>query len=387
MEETPADRASALIFNCLIDKSTESEKEELIEWFRSNPAYRVLLDWLDDEDQIIKDITLWRSIDPEKAYEKWVAQQRGGVNWRRIALAVAACLVAAVLLLWLLKPAAPVKPNAPAPIVMQDRPPGHTKGILRLANERTIYLDSMPNGLLAIQGNTELRKTDSGSLSYIITKGVPSNALSFNTLTVPRGGYYTLRLPDGTKVWLNNASQLKYPVAFTGTDRTVELTGEAYFEVAKDPGRPFMVKAGDVLVEVLGTNFNIMAYADEKIVQTTLLSGKVQLHERNNKTMLHPGQQAVVENQSGAIRVVAVDAFDAIAWKDGYFHFKRTDLGSVMRQLGRWYDMEVVMQRPAEGHLYDGKIKKNLSLLEILSYLQYHDVHFSIMDNRLIVSQ
>lgn len=266
----------------------------------------------------------------------------------------------------------------------QDRMPGGDRAILTLSNGQKIILDSASNGMLAKQGNTSILKKTDGQLIYNTADNTPEEVV-YNLLQTPRGGQYKITLPDGTKVWLNAASSLKYPVAFTGKERNVEITGEAYFEVAKDASKPFKVKLNNMEVEVLGTHFNINGYTDEDVVRTTLLEGKVKIVASNSSKYLVPGQQAQLK-PSGNIAVVNdVNLEETVAWKDGNFQFENSDIKAVMRQLARWYDVEVTYRSNVNKH-FIGSISRNVKLSEVLSMLeQTGEVKFKIEGKKLIV--
>lgn len=249
-----------------------------------------------------------------------------------------------------------------------DQLPGGDKAILTLADGSQIILDSTGNGLVAKQGNTEVIKNKDGQLSYTYAGG-ETEEVPFNLLKTPRGGQYKLILPDGSKVWLNAASSLKYPVAFTGSERRVEITGEAYFEIAKDVNKPFRVQLNNMEVEVLGTHFNINAYDDEESVRTTLLEGKVKIKAADQQQLLAPGQQARLA-PGGKLKISNdVNLEETVAWKDGNFQFENSDIKSVMRQLARWYDVEVTYKGNVTKHFIGG-ISRNVKLSQVLLMLQ-----------------
>jgi ferric-dicitrate binding protein FerR (iron transport regulator) len=204
-------------------------------------------------------------------------------------------------------------------------------------------------------------------------------------MSTPRGGQYALKLPDGTQVWLNSASSITYPTAFTGNERTVSITGEAYFEVMNDKSKPFHVMVNDMDVLVLGTHFNINSYQEERAVRTTLLEGSVKISQgASTGVILTPGQQAKVEQQQ--IKVInGADLEQVMAWKNGLFNFNKLSLEEIIRQLSRWYDVDVVYQGTIAPKKFGGEIERDLNLLEVLDVLKEAGVHFSIEGKRLIV--
>ncbi|MDN3579305.1 FecR family protein [Mucilaginibacter flavus] len=263
--------------------------------------------------------------------------------------------------------------------------PGGNKAILTLANGKTITLDSAKNGLLAQQGSAHINKTKDGQLIYKADGETESDAAAMNTVSTPRGGQYQLVLNDGSKVWLNSASSLSFPAVFKGKTREVEITGEAYFEVAKNAKMPFRVKVNNTVVEVLGTHFNVMAYNDETDMKTTLLEGSVKISNKDNSSILKPGQRALLK-QSGQIKVNDYpDAEDAIAWKDGIFQFRDASIETIMREAARWYDVQVSFQGKIPVKEFTGRISRNVKASELMSMMRYIGVNFKIEDKHITV--
>jgi transmembrane sensor len=262
--------------------------------------------------------------------------------------------------------------------------PGGDKAILTLANGSRIILDNVQNGIVATQSGISIRKDANGKVVFDASSvGVPDPLLGFNSITTPRGGQYQVVLPDGSKVWLNAASSLKFPTFFSGNERNVELIGEAYFEVAKNKSKPFKVLSQNQTVEVLGTHFNINAYPDENFINTTLLEGsvKVSKHSANsnnesNERLLKPGQQAKL---GADIQVSVADVQAAVAWKNGYFVFTHEPIQSIMRQISRWYDADIVYQGKLTTENFTGTISRFENISEVLDMLQLTGtVHFKI---------
>ncbi|WP_343700423.1 FecR domain-containing protein [Chitinophaga sp.] len=283
------------------------------------------------------------------------------------------------------------RPAQPVQIVQQpikpDAQPGGNKAILTLQDGTEITLDSASNGLLAQQGNAKVSKLANGRLAYLQIEDKPAETI-YNTMRTPRGGQYQLDLPDGTTVWLNSASSLKFPAAFAGAQRTVELTGQAYFEVAPHKAWPFTVKVGDMEVEVLGTHFDIMAYPDEKSINTTLLEGKVKVLNKSGAALLQPGEQAVLQRGSGTLSVMPAQVSKVTAWKQGLFVFNKMDIESIMREVSRWYDVDVVYPVPfhTAGKLYGGGISRSMLLSDVLHFLEESGIHhFKIEGKKVIV--
>ena len=279
-----------------------------------------------------------------------------------------------------------VQPQIAAVTPATDAPPAGNKATLTLSEGKTIVLDNAANGLLAKQGGTAVNKTKDGQLIYEKTGEAKAQNVSWNTLTTPRGGQYQIELPDGSKVWLNAASSLKFPSAFIGDTRIVELSGEAYFEVASNIAMPFKVKSGNAEVEVLGTHFNIMAYSEENEMKTTLLEGSVKVSSDNMSGVLKPGQQASLAADGFIEFIDNVNVAEAVAWKNGLFQFNDTDLATIMREAARWYDLDISYAGEIPQRRFTGRISRSVNASELLSILEYTGVNFRIEDKKIIVA-
>ncbi len=280
----------------------------------------------------------------------------------------------------------------------QDIAPGGNKAVLVLADGSAIVLDSASNGIISHHGDIKVQKLDNGLLAYTINgKRVTEGDKAFyNTISTPRGGQYQITLSDGTKVWLNAASSIRFPVFFSGIERKVEITGEAYFEVSKNKAMPFKVKAAASEIEVLGTHFNINAYGDEAAIKTTLLEGlvkvsvPVQTGSQSSK-FIKPGQQAVINNSSagsgGKINILNnADTEEAVAWINGRFQFKSADLQSILRQISRWYDVDIEYKGNINLH-FTGQLPRSINVSKVLEKLVLTgEVHFKIDGKKIIVS-
>lgn len=298
--------------------------------------------------------------------------------------AAAAILLGVVTTSYLLTHRTPT-PQPPLAAI-QDVMPGSDKAILTLGNGQQVILDSSSSGQIAAQGNVAIIKKDDGSLLYTSPENTHTHEVLYNTLTVPRGGQYKLTLPDGSRVWLNAASTLKYPTAFTGPQRIIELNGEGYFEVAPQAGKPFFVYTRQVKVAVLGTSFNIMSYPDEKNVYTTLLSGAVKVTSGQQEKLLTPGHQAIADNDNNEMLVQEVETSQTIAWKEGMFRFAGNNIPMVLRQISRWYDIDIEYQgTPPSGHL-TGKVPRQMPLSDVMRILELSGVHSRLEKGKLIVS-
>jgi transmembrane sensor len=266
--------------------------------------------------------------------------------------------------------------------------PGGAKAILSLDDGSVITLDNAQNGVLAKQGNTKITKLVNGQLVYSTTLKLPhADIISYNTLSIPRGGEYQLTLPDGTKVWLNSDTKLRYPTLFSGNTREVSLLkGEAYFEVAKNPKCPFILKVNNKAdIKVLGTHFNVMAYEDEPEMETTLVEGSVNVNSSNGTTInLTPGQQSRLKSD-GSLSKMEVNTFAYTAWKDGIFFFNNEDMGSIMRKLNRWYNVNIEFETDgAKNVVFFGKLKRYETIDKILEMIRLtHKVDYTLKENTI----
>ena len=262
--------------------------------------------------------------------------------------------------------------------------PGKNKAELTLANGRHITLDASVNGTLAKEAGVQITKTKDGELVYTVTDAnAPSDAR--NIIKTPYGGQYMVILPDQSKVWLNAGSSLTYPVSFAkAKTRNVDLTGEAYFEIAKDKTHPFLVKTTKQEVEVLGTHFNINSYTDEPATLTTLLEGSVSVSGTASHHILKPGQQSMLTAKG--ITVTPANTEEVMAWKNGYFRFNDEKIESVMRKIARWYDVEIEFEGEISDEEYNGKISKFKNIAQVLEMLsETNTVHFKIDGRRILV--
>ncbi|QEH40099.1 FecR family protein [Chitinophaga sp. XS-30] len=291
--------------------------------------------------------------------------------YKKLAVAAAVLAIAAIAYFWF-------RPSPPA-LQLADHAPGTLKATLTLANGAQIALDDAANGHLAEQNGVKIMKVDSGRLAYA-QPSANSGMLAYNILSTPRGGQYQVDLPDGTRAWLNAASSIRYPVAFSGEERRVEITGEVYFEVAGNAGQPFVVKAREAMVEVLGTRFNVMAYKEEPAIQTTLLEGAVRI----GQTVLKPGQQGAL-GVTGVWAVREVDTRQATAWLHGQLSMKYLDVAAFMRQVSRWYDVDVVFEGNIPEMSFSGSISRSVHLSLVIKALNDNGLPVEWTNGKLIV--
>jgi len=277
------------------------------------------------------------------------------------------------------------QPAATAQIA-HDLPPGSNKATLTLATGKKINLTDARNGVLLRQAGVQATKNGSGQVTFTFPK-TTGNDHSQNTVATPKGGQWEVRLSDGTQIWLNAASSITFPASFANLEnRIVTLTGEAYFEVAKDKSHPFIVISGQQSVEVLGTHFNINSYEDEPNIKTTLLEGSVKVSQlgKKNPHVLVPGQQSVAS--ASGITVKAVDTDEAVAWKEGYFQFDDEPISSVMRKLSRWYDVDVHYADTVSTEGMNGRVSRNKNISQVIKALEAtKTVHFKVEGRRVLV--
>lgn len=267
--------------------------------------------------------------------------------------------------------------------------PGYNKATLTLADGSTLDLSNASNGVITQQGKTKLEKPINGQLAYISSNEKSTDVFQ-NNLVTPKGGQYQLIFSDGSKVWLNAATSIKYPANFVGNERKVELTGEAYFEIAKNESMPFKVVVDGVSeVEVLGTHFNVNAYRDEKSLNTTLLEGKVKIKvlATGDTRIMSPGEQAEIRDRNKIIIDKNANTEQAIAWKNGVFHFTNADLNTVFRQLSRWYDVDVRFEGAVPHREFSGEIDRNLNLQQVMKLLEKNNVFCKLQGKTLIVQK
>ena len=273
---------------------------------------------------------------------------------------------------------------------IKDIPPGINNAVLTLDNGTTIVLDSAADGTLVQQGGIKVLKIN-GQIAYDKAANAnPQAAPTYNTITTARGNQYQVILADGSKIWLNAASSIRFPSYFTGNERKVEITGEAYFEVAKDAAKPFRVEFSNQSgekgeIEVLGTHFNVNAYPEEEDIKTTLLEGSVKIKRGSNVLMLAPGQQAKVTSADIMLKNDVVLS-QVVAWKDGFFVFNNSDIKIIMRQVARWYDVEVEFEGkiPSEG--FTGKVSRNVPLSKFIKVLELNDVNVKTEGRKIIIA-
>lgn len=392
-----------LIIKHLRGELNQHEQELLNKWLSEDKRNSLFLESLTDETAFRNDSRFFSSVDVTSAWQivsQRTLQKRDVKLWEKFVkwkhAAIIIFFLSAGLFFYIgfnkeKESAVALKVNRH---YEDDVLPGGDKARLELADGSVVILEQVNNGSLQEQGGTKIVKQD-GRLVYNAAQGNHSGEISYNKISTPKGGQYHVILPDGSKVWLNSESSLRFPTAFIGNERQVELTGEAYFEVAKlaipSPSVgaskmvPFKVQTNKVNIEVLGTHFNVMAYANEKAVNTTLLEGSVRVSHltTHNSQLLKPGQQAKV---NGSIQLVNVDTEEVVAWKNSLFQFNGADIQTVMGQIERWYDVEVDYEGQIPSKHFTGIISRNINVSKVLDMLELTGgVKFEIKGKKISV--
>jgi transmembrane sensor len=379
---TQEDHIKQLLERYINDLSTEEERIALLDIIDSRPE----VDWYGLLAPAFTAANADKTFTPEKwqpvldaILREQPAEKKTPVipifrRWWSVAAMLAILLGAG----WWMYRAGHTTVTSPT-LATADFPPGSNRAILTLANGQEITLDSA-HGNIVQHGNFKV-SNDSGRLDY---EG-KANVAEYHTLSTKRGGQYKLQLPDGTNVWLNAASSISYPTAFTGKKRDIAITGEVYFEVAKDPGKPFHVKVNQMDITVLGTHFNVNAYSDEPDAKTTLLEGAVKVSAGNQVKILAPGQQAQLEKNNALTVIENVNVENVIAWKNGYTVFEDADIRTIMRQVSRWYDVEVVFEGNIPRRQFVGGISRKSNLKDLLKVLEFANVNFVVEGKKIVV--
>ncbi|ODS84320.1 MAG: hypothetical protein ABS46_04145 [Cytophagaceae bacterium SCN 52-12] len=371
-----------IIFRKYLDGTATPEEKQFVEaWYGSFEKEPGILDNYPETGQELLEARMEQAlrihIDNDRPRSTWKTITR---NIRLGRVAAAAVLILSLAGSWyyftntgLREPAQTAMAAGP------DLAPGGNRAVLTLSNGKQIVLDSVSTGMLARQGNTVIHKVEDGLVSY--TGEGPRAGQDFNTITAPAGGKYSVVLPDGSRVWLNAESSITFPTAFSPEERSVKISGEVYFEIAKDARRPFSVQVGALQkVRVLGTHFNINAYRDEGNITTTLLEGSVEVLASGDArpVMLKPGEQAALSG-SGRINVRGdINTEEIVAWKNGMFQFEKADIETVMRQFSRWYNVDVIYEGPLPSKTFSGKIDRKVNASEALDILSFTGLNFRI---------
>jgi ferric-dicitrate binding protein FerR (iron transport regulator) len=386
--------SSILLTRYLAGHCTAAEEQQIAEWYAS---FEELPPYFENENsdaatalKIRAKATIQSIIDKELPHTSRV---RRIITYSSVAAAILV-LITAGFYWMLLKEGVKKNTVAKAPVHIDSANilPGANKAVLTLADGSEVVLDNAANGMLAQQNNVQVVKSKDGELKYQSGNSDGQTAIAYNMLSTPRGGQYKIALPDGSTVWLNAASSIRFPTAFTGNERKVEITGEAYFEVKKNAAMPFIVKMNNgTIVKVLGTHFNVNAYDDEEAVKTTLLEGSVKVSATgpgsagSESAILKPGEQISVSHSSQLSQPIPVQTDEVMAWKNGLFQFNNVTIETVMRQVARWYDVQVVYERDVSQELFRGKIYRNAEISQLLTILELSGAHFKIQGKKIIV--
>lgn len=388
-----------LIIKYLEGNLSEVEKQLLKNWLKADPQNELLFDKLRSNEYLRREIKLMHSFDEQKAFERIreitiskspvVPIRRNRI--RRMAGVAAAIVIiaASAILLYINFPKqhgvdivqSNQSPEQPDEKIM----PGGNIATLTLSDGSVIFLNNSENGVLTQQGNVDIVKLKDGQLTYGKAGNTPDQIL-YNTVNTPKGGKYNLTLSDGTKVWLNAASSLRFPASFSEKERKVEMEGEVYFDIAEDSKHPFIVMVNGVEILVTGTEFNVEAYGDEESMKITLLEGKVDLKDKNNQTKLIPGQQAEISGKGNFVIHKNVDMEEVIAWKEGLFYFHKADIKTVMKQISRWYDVEVEFKDAGKKRSFKGEIQRDLELSQVIKILKMHQINIELSGRKMIVN-
>lgn len=387
---------AALIFRSQQGLLTAGEQDQLDAWIAASDENRQLWMELNNPDVQQQNVRAMARFDETAALERFLSNKPVTSNVHRMRFGHTWKWAAAVLVLglgvstyFLLTHGTKNFDRFGGKSAQRDIPPGKNGAILTLADGTQLVLDSLGEGKVATQNGTQI-SLNNNELKYDASAATDDAAL--NTMTTPKGRQYHVVLPDGTEVWLNAASSIQYPVAFKGRERRVKISGEVYFEVAAKSWQPFVVEADQMKLEVLGTSFNVNTYNDEKTIRTTLLTGAVKItpsHTTQPKVLV-PGQTAVLSKPDASQEATLIvaetpDSDKIIAWKNGLFNFDGMDLYSVMRQLERWYNIDVQYVGKPDNVIFKGKMHRNTNLSDVLKVLETMDVNFELKGNILYV--
>lgn len=381
-------RIAYLIVSYVRKTLTEAEHDELDAWVEESDHNMLLFEELTDEKNIEANLAWMESIQTEKALQKIKGQLQfvpSAKSKRRKLWPVvaAASILIAVIVIYLVQPKKINGVPAPVQIAKNDALPGGNKATLTLSNGTVIDLEEKRNGIIQSETGTKIEKKEGGLLMY--EKLADTKQTNYNTVSIPIGGQYALTLSDGTKVWLNALSSLKFPEQFSDNDRVVELNGEAFFQVSKDKRHPFIVRMGEnEQVKVLGTQFNVNFYKDEESKKITLIEGSVDVRSQTSNVKLTPGQQVRISNGNLLLEKHA-DTEAATGWKEGKFVFRDADIYNIMRQAERWYDVNVIYRTTSSEH-FNFSISRNEPLSKILHLMELTGkIHFKIENKSVYV--
>lgn len=398
VKDKGAEYIASLIIKFQQNNLSEEEQQALDDWIAASEANRNYFDEWTDEMAMSRRLAMYQRFDTEESWKVLAKRLEEGSGRARILSIGKGWIAAASLLLilaaggyWFLKPGdggsvaqQEEKMESPGDV----KAPGGNRASLTMADGSVVYLDSQMNGQLAVQESVQVLKLADGSVQYKATNSdAHTLPVAYNTLINPKGSrVVNITLSDGTRVWLNAGSSITYPVSFSRNERRLSITGEGYFEVAHDNDRPFRVIAGGLTVGVLGTHFNVKAYADDHLTTTTLLEGSVKVNAGDQVAIIRPGQQVRLSQGSGRLETVNnVNTDEVMAWKEGLFQFNNSDIQMVMRELSRWYDVEVLYPEGVPEGTYWGSIRRDQNLSDVFKVLEESGAHFKITGKQVTV--
>lgn len=408
MQEAAVNRIVHLLLQQQKSEITEQEQQELDTWANASEANRRFITRCLDRQQVAASLEQLDKIDEEAAWRSFIeknasesvpvvpGRQRKTWQWMAAAVIIGTLITGAYLFF-----NQDNKKTTPEVAVIdkgENIQPGTNKATLTLSDGSKITLDEKQDGTLAKEGGAEVDKQGDALIYNPEDKNAKRPAgnapVTYHTVSTPRGGSFAVTLPDKSKVWLNADASIRFPTAFVGPQRRVEITGEAYFEVAKNADQPFIVTTGGIEIKVLGTHFNIRNYSDDAAIKTTLLEGSVQVNntEDNKKVVLKPTQQAAISSKSAEshkIMVQTVDVESVVAWKNGYFDFKAAPLADILKEIKRWYsDIDDIELKIPADEAFTAPVPRNVPLSTMLKILESTDrVHFELKGKTLIVTK
>ncbi len=383
-------KLSLAIARVISGEATGLESKTVKEWLEVSEVNKQLFEQLQDERQLARKVDIYRSIDKQAAFKEFLEGKKRIEDARKRNRVIKMLKYAAVLILPLLAGSVYVwnsaftsKEKAQLTEVITC---GETKAVLRLSDGNAIAL-SKENIVLSEQNGTMISTKEHGGLVYQNNVGKQGPELIYNILEVPSNGEFFMQLADGSKVWLGACSKLKYPVAFNGDTREIYLEGEAFFDVAKNPDKPFIVKTKDFLVKALGTSFNVMNYSDESFSHTTLKTGKIEVTTQEQKLVLEPGEQVYYKDHQASVRNVDVEIYTA--WMGNTFKFDKENIDVILRKIARWYDVHIFyMNESLKNYHFKGTLPKYTDIQDVLGLLeQTTDIKFEIKGNTVIVKK
>ncbi|GAB3365624.1 hypothetical protein GCM10027566_36470 [Arachidicoccus ginsenosidivorans] len=382
--ENLAENIVTLVDKILTHQATDDQLATYLHWYSTLPDTDVFATMTTEQSRI-KEAAILATI------QTTIHRKRRKRMIQKVSLAAAVLTLVLGLsgYFWLYKPDSNKTATTLQSIKIHEIGPGGNHATLTLSNGKKLSLDLLSVGAIANQNGSEVSKKDSGLLTYSASSNnnpLVGTSIHYNTLATPRGGQYQVVLSDGTKVWLNAASSIKYPTSFVGSERSVSITGEAYFEVAHNSHKPFTVSVNGMHIKVLGTHFNVNGYGDDGVTRTTLLQGAIQISRGTNHKIIAPGQQAAVKANTETITISKVNAQDMIAWTKGFLLLQDNNVQDFMTQLSRWYNVDIEYKGKVPTKLLGGVIGRNNNLSDVLSALEASGIHAKLTGRKIIIT-